>query len=329
MKIKLPKTILFAVLCFIFGIVVKSGDIVALSFLLFIFFLICSFLKLLIAIFRNLRTSGSSEVLSKENIQSADFRISKLSIAGLILSLILIPTPNLIWIASFCGVIALVRISRNKKVLLGKGIAVLAIVISLIVFMVFAEFHSEYEKRMASQIAAAIDSSNPVTRDFAIKFAKKYPGGFNLDQVISIYKYVRNNWKYVDDPRGNEYFSPASRTIKLGLAGDCDDFAIVMAATLKAIGAETRIVLAYGRPNGHAYAEVNVGSNIDKAIRKIKSRYSFFFIPYVGDIYYRSSFGEHWINLDWFANHPGGEYFPSKNGLYVYPDGILRRIRWD
>ena len=72
------------------------------------------------------------------------------------------------------------------------------------------------------------------------------------------------NWKYVNDPKGFEYFSPASETIKLKLSGDCDDFAIVMAATLQAIGANTRVVMAYGEKSGHAYAEVNMGEGFNE-----------------------------------------------------------------
>ncbi|MEN6609770.1 MAG: hypothetical protein ABFC24_02930, partial [Methanoregulaceae archaeon] len=79
----------------------------------------------------------------------------------------------------------------------------------------------------AAVIRDAIDPLNPVTRDFAVSLVPRAHGGpFNLAQACDLWETVYSRWTYVDDPRGDEYFSPASRTITLGLKGDCDDFAV-------------------------------------------------------------------------------------------------------
>jgi hypothetical protein len=37
------------------------------------------------------------------------------------------------------------------------------------------------------------------------------------------------------------------------------------------------------------------------------------------DIWTRTdALGNKWLNLDWFAKHPGGEYFDYKNGTTYY-----------
>ena len=69
-------------------------------------------------------------------------------------------------------------------------------------------------------INEAMDINNPITRSFSVQLASEYPGEYNLAQVCNIYDYIRNNWKYVNDPRGLEYFEKASITIQNGLSGD-------------------------------------------------------------------------------------------------------------
>ncbi len=215
------------------------------------------------------------------------------------------------------------NIFSNKKIIL----ALLSLIIIFFGYILFVYEDAYYAH--AQNIRIAIDSDNPITRDFAVDLAKKYPGSFNFDQAVSIYKHIRSNWKYVDDPYDKEHFTPASRSIQLGLAGDCDDFAIVMAATLRAIGANTRIVLAYGETDGHAYAEVNVGDDPNQFLSVLQRRYSFFFIPLVYSLNYTPSDQGNWVNLDWFSNHPGGKSYEGKNGAIVYPNGSYQLVSWE
>lgn len=283
-------------------------------------------LILFIRIFFNKKNKLIDESKAKE--------ICGFSVASLVFSLLFFIPIIAPLLASILGLIAKVKISSSKGRLLGIGMARAGLTLStiqiLITTIIIYPTVAEYTKtlKMANNIAYAIDSDNPITRNFAVDLAKKYPGEFNFNQVCSIYKFIKNNWKYVNDPKEFEYFSPASETIKLKLSGDCDDFAIVMAATLQAIGANTRVVMAYGEKSGHAYAEVNMGEKFNEDIATIRSHFSFLFIPLIDNIWYQESDDGNWLNLDWTAEHPGGEYFCAKEGLYIYPNGKYKRVRF-
>ncbi|MEI6876708.1 MAG: hypothetical protein WCL50_16450, partial [Spirochaetota bacterium] len=88
----------------------------------------------------------------------------------------------------------------------------------------------------------AVQPMDPGVRDFAVGIAKKYPGAFDepqgsrrpveagLRQVLLLHSAISSSWKYVSDPglSWSEYVSPAKRTLAIGLAGDCDDFATMV-----------------------------------------------------------------------------------------------------
>ena len=108
---------------------------------------------------------------------------------------------------------------------------------------------------------------NERVRSKALVITSDFSGERTIDQICAIYDYMKNGsgplreWSYKSDPRGEEYFQYANYTLKMGEAGscvgmgDCDDFAILMAALIESIGAISRIVLAYGKTGGHAYTE--------------------------------------------------------------------------
>ena len=181
----------------------------------------------------------------------------------------------------------------------------------------------------AAAIRDAIDPRNPITRDFAVSLIPRPHGGpFNLAQDCDLWEEVYGKWTYVDDPRGDEYFSPASRTISLGLKGDCDDFAITIAAMMEAVGGSARVVTAQNSTSGHAYPELYVGNSsakFEKAAAYIRQRYQ------VTDVGCHITTGEggdgYWLNLDWWSRHPGGRFF-ADDGVRVsyYPDGRWERI---
>ncbi len=119
----------------------------------------------------------------------------------------------------------------------------------------------------------AVQPRDPVVRDFAVQLAKEHPGPFDdpqgsriptevgLKQLYRIHQFVSSQWKYVSDPNVNwfDYASSARRTISVGLAGDCDDFAVLLASLFVAIGARVRIMHGYATPTGHAWTEVWMG----------------------------------------------------------------------
>ena len=168
-----------------------------------------------------------------------------------------------------------------------------------------------YKKKLKN----ACNYADPTVRSYNVTLASSSPGEFNLGQVCDIFDHYFQNWKYVNDPTGVEYVASASESISTGFSGDCDDFAVLMTASILSIGGEARLNFAYNGNSGHAYSEVNLGStDIQEVINYLSFRY-------LGNsmFYYREDgFGNKWLNLDWFGNHPGGPYFDAQRGTMFY-----------
>lgn len=185
------------------------------------------------------------------------------------------------------------------------------------------------EATRAAAIRNAIDPANPVTRDFAVSLVPRSHGGpFNLAQACDLWETVYTNWTYVDDPRGDEYFSPASRTITLGLKGDCDDFAIAIAAMMESVGGSARVVTAKNGTSGHAYPELYIGNSsaqFETAASYIRQRYH---VTDVGCHITTTKDGSgYWLNLDWWSRNPGGRFFADDGErVAYYPDGRWERV---
>jgi len=175
----------------------------------------------------------------------------------------------------------------------------------------------------AKLISQAIDYRNTVTINYARELVQKSSAGnYNLAQVCDIWEYINKNWKYVNDPNGPDYYSPASNTINNGLTGDCDDFAILISAMVEAIGGTSRIVTATNdKGDGHAYAEVYIGTSqndVQKATDYICTRYSCDTI-WTTHITDDNGVTRYWLNLDWSAGHPGGPFTATNKRKYYYP----------
>ncbi|QYZ78961.1 zinc-ribbon domain-containing protein [Methanofollis formosanus] len=210
--------------------------------------------------------------------------------------------------------------------------ACVGIVFCLVFAVFFVGGDEAWETEMGPAIRNATDYQEPATRDFALALVRaENAGEFNIAQVCDIWEEVYEEWTYVDDPRGTEYFSPASRTIEAGLKGDCDDFAVLLTALMAAIGGEARVVAAYDLSgNGHAFSEIYVGDDYEDlkgAAHYICDRYECTTIWY----HCRESLigTEYWINLDWQNDHPGGYFFPCDDAFAVYIDGTEEYLTGD
>ena len=177
-------------------------------------------------------------------------------------------------------------------------------------------------------VLAAIDPSDPITRNLAVQLASEENGPFHVEQVARIWTHDRAGWDYVNDPRGGEYFARASETITNGLAGDCDDFAITLAAMIEAIGGRTRIVMMDGPEGGHAYTEACIDDDPTEIARRLSVHFRRHWDRRLGrqqpvrDISYRSdSSCRAWLNLDWNAPVPGGPYGDERWAVAIYTDG--------
>ena len=171
------------------------------------------------------------------------------------------------------------------------------------------------EKR---KLVEACDYTAITVRNKSVEIAGRSEGTFNLGQICDIFDYSSSNWKYVDDPIDTEIIQQASSSINNGLNGDCDDFATLVCSMVLSIGGEARINYAQNSETGHAFTEVNLGStNTEQMMEYLRKRYKSKIND--GDLNYRKDIkGNIWLNLDWFANYPGGQYFNYDSGTTFY-----------
>lgn len=175
-------------------------------------------------------------------------------------------------------------------------------------------------------VLTALDATNPITRNTAVRIAAEDQGPYHVEQVAKLWTHIRGRWRYVNDPRGGEYFAAASETIENGYAGDCDDFAIVLIAMITSIGGDARLVMMDGPNGGHAYAEACVRESPEDAARRLSRHYRRSWDRYLGrqrvdQIHFRSSSEcALWLNLDWNAGVPGGPYGGETWAVAIYPD---------
>jgi hypothetical protein len=182
-----------------------------------------------------------------------------------------------------------------------------------------------------------VEPDNSRVHEEATVLALKYPGDLTIDQIDSIYNYLKNGdgtkkgWGYVRDPRGIDYFNYANASLRLGDkancvgGGDCDDFAILMSALVESIGGTTRIILAHNNTTGgHAYTEVYIGqldspnSQVNEIMDWLRQKYNSdkIFTHVVTDT------KDVWLNLDWGLDekgnaHPGGPFYKGDKHIVI------------
>jgi hypothetical protein len=160
------------------------------------------------------------------------------------------------------------------------------------------------------ELIVACDYDDPTVRNNSVALVGASPGEFNLGQICDIFDFSYTNWSYVNDPITNDYYSKASETIKNGLNGDCDDFAILLCSMILSVGGEARINFAYDTSSGHAFTEVNIGrTNQSEVAKYLSARY------HNAQMWHRKdNQGNVWLNMDWQARYPGGEYWKYDSG---------------
>ncbi len=172
---------------------------------------------------------------------------------------------------------------------------------------------------LQQRIQRKVDYKNTIVRDFAVKhsldyFDEYYSKYRQICRQFSLIKYIKDNYKYVNDPSGFDYFASPIESINL-MAGDCDDYSILMASSLEAVGVDVRIIWA---PK-HVYPEMNCGNknNFDKYVNAI---YTCFPDEIKNkQIYYRlDKNNNYWLNLDYTDTYPGSPYHSKEVLSIIY-----------
>lgn len=175
-------------------------------------------------------------------------------------------------------------------------------------------------------LTEACDYDLPYTKAFANDLAGRSEGNFNPGQICEIFDYCYNKWRYVNDPNGHEYVACASESIASNLSGDCDDFAVLMASCLLAIGGDVCVNVGYNPGGGHAFTEVDI-SHFDKGVVLdiIREHFNQYDIKRLNT---RQDDGHLWMNLDWQAAYPGGPYYDCSSSRSAYPC-VRGQWSWD
>lgn len=151
----------------------------------------------------------------------------------------------------------------------------------------------------------AVDYWDTITRNFFLSLIPSTDSGdYTIAQVCDIFDYCYSHWTYVSDPTGLNYVASASETIQNGLHGDCDDFAVLMAAGIVVIEGTSEIITVFNGTVGHAFAGVYLGSTAGAAnsyAEYLSNRYQ---VTGSGFKYFTDN--RYWLNLDYTAGHPGG-----------------------
>jgi hypothetical protein len=171
---------------------------------------------------------------------------------------------------------------------------------------------------LQQRIVNKVDFRDSIVRNFAVEksllyFDEYYPKYNFICREFSLIKYIKENFKYVRDPKGFDYFASPVESIQI-MGGDCDDHSILLASTIKAIGGNVRFILA----PGHIYPELFCGDAqlFDKYVSAIRTL--FYEESRDKSINFREEDGKYWLNIDYTDKYPGSKYYSDTIVSYIY-----------
>jgi hypothetical protein len=115
---------------------------------------------------------------------------------------------------------------------------------------------------------------NPHVFDLSREIVKNIPPKKWGQEVDAVFRWVRDNIRYIKDPRNLETLHTPEKILEYG-QGDCDDQSILLASLLETIGHPARFVAVGFSPDtySHVYVETKVGSRwvpLDATMEKWK-----------------------------------------------------------
>lgn len=167
-----------------------------------------------------------------------------------------------------------------------------------------------------SRILEAIEYNDPQVRNFALMATTKHfrdhkeqDAKRRMIQSFAVFKEIQSRWNYVNDPKNREYIASATESLQ-HFSGDCEDHAILMSASIKAIGGTTRLI----HTKAHIYPELLIGNKADLeyAIYLIKEELFVNESKNKTIHYHIDERGQIWINLDYTGKYPGGPFMSEE-----------------
>lgn len=170
--------------------------------------------------------------------------------------------------------------------------------------------------------------------NLAMDLALHYPGDQSTGQIIAIYDYMINGdadtgpWCYVDHQP--DYYMYANQSLNDGRRngcsgrGNCNDFAILLASLMDAVGYSTRIVHARHQNVGHAYTEIYLGTEgpqVDAVVNWLNGESRRNIHLHINN---DPDPKKVWLNLDWQRDpmeqqcYVGGPFFDADENHVVW-----------
>ncbi|MHA4847052.1 transglutaminase domain-containing protein [Flavitalea antarctica] len=174
--------------------------------------------------------------------------------------------------------------------------------------VVSASFFDGPLTKTVKSLQSKVDYKDSLVRNFAVQHSLLYFDEYHMKygamvRLLSLFKHINSNFKYVSDSERDEYFATPRETILNGMGGDCDDHTLLMVSCLKAIGGHVRMVLT----EGHLYPELLAGDK--KSFERMQQAIVYLFgNEAIDNMYYHEQNGQYWLNLDYSAKYPGGPY---------------------
>jgi hypothetical protein len=174
--------------------------------------------------------------------------------------------------------------------------------------VVSASFFDGPLTKTVKSLQSKVDYKDSLVRNFAVQHSLVYFDEYHMKygamvRLLSLFKHINSNFKYVSDSERDEYFATPRETILNGMGGDCDDHTLLMVSCLKAIGGHVRMVLT----EGHLYPELLAGDK--KSFERMQQAIVYLFgNEAIDNMYYHEQNGQYWLNLDYSAKYPGGPY---------------------
>jgi transglutaminase-like putative cysteine protease len=116
--------------------------------------------------------------------------------------------------------------------------------------------------------------TNPAVFDLSREIVKNIPPKKWGQEVAAVFRWVRDNIRYIKDPRNIETLHTPEKILEYA-QGDCDDQSILLATLLETIGHPARFVAVGFAPDtfSHVYVETKIGNRwipLDPIMEKFK-----------------------------------------------------------